>query len=70
LKRTVLFSGFSDNIEDYLGVMNWDDFGTWYIYLFPNELKIDDPLCIGLSTFLPKSKGMDLVDYHYLGREW
>jgi hypothetical protein len=66
----ILFSGFNDDVRDYHGKLNWDDFGTWYIYLYPSELKTEGPLVIGKDSFLEKSKGMDFVDYHSLNKEW
>ena len=66
----ILFSGMEDDFKRYLNMINWDDFGTWYVYLFPTELKSDRTICIGTESFLDKGKGYNTFDYDEISNEW
>ena len=37
----VLFSGACNDMKDYIERVDWDDFGTWYVYLYPSEIKAE-----------------------------
>lgn len=69
-ENCVLFSGANDNIESYEGRINWDDFGTWYIYLFPAPLKLNETMLIGKNVFLERKTGNNLEDYFKLNKAW
>jgi hypothetical protein len=69
-EKYILFSGTTNTLSDYMDRVNWDDFGTWYIYLYPTEIKDDKPLIIGKERLLDKSKGTHYEDYFKLSEEW
>jgi hypothetical protein len=66
----VLFSGSTNDLKDYINRLDWDNFGTWYVYLYPTELKADKPIIIGRDNLLEKGKGESFVDYFNLGKQW
>lgn len=66
----VLFSGTCNELKDYIEKLEWDKFGTWYINLFPADIKAEKPLIIGTEKFLDKKTGEDFVDYFELSKEW
>ena len=66
----VLFCGHINNLEDYFNQLDWDNFGTWYIYLFPSEIKSDYPIIIGRDTFLSRAQGETIANYYEMGKEW
>lgn len=68
--KYVLFSGTTNDIDDYLNRIDWDNFGTWYVFLYPTEIKDDSPVIIGRETFLDKSKGHNYEDFFGLSEEW
>jgi hypothetical protein len=66
----VLFSGTNDTYESYKDKMNWDDFGTWYINLYPAEIKCNKSRIIGLESVLPRVNKDKLEDYFNLNEDW
>lgn len=66
----VLFSGTCNDLKDYIDKLDWDKFGTWYIYLYPAQIKAEQPLIIGIDEPLKKEKGEDISDYFELSKEW
>ena len=66
----VLLSGATNKLADYINLVDWDNFGTWYIFLYPGELKAEKPVIIGKEILLDKGKGQDLHDYFNLSKEW
>lgn len=66
----VLFSGTTNELKDYLNKIDWDNFGTWYVFMYPTEIKDDKPIIIGREKFLEKSKGETYEDYFELSDEW
>jgi hypothetical protein len=66
----VLFSGFCSELKYYIDRVNWDSFGTWYVYIYPSAVKADSPMIIGRDTFLDKAKGYNFADYFMLSDEW
>jgi hypothetical protein len=69
-EKYVLFSGLNNILDEYLNKINWDEFGTWYVFLYPFEIKDEKPVIIGRETYLDKSKGHDFEDYFGLSEEW
>ena len=66
----VLFSGVCNDMKDYIDRVDWDNFGTWYVYLYPSEIKSENPMVIGRETILDKGKGDNLADYFDMSKEW
>ena len=66
----VLFSGVCNEMKDYMDRVDWDNFGTWYVYLYPSEIKAEKPIIIGRETLLDKGKGDNLADYFDMSKEW
>lgn len=69
-ENMVIFSGANNDLDEYLNLINWDAFGTWYIHLFPAEFKMEHTMVIGTSNLLRPQKGEDLLDYQKLNKEW
>ena len=66
----VLFSGTTNNLNDYINQLDWDSFATWYVFLYPMELKDDKTVIIGRERSLEKSKGGNYEHYFGLSDDW
>lgn len=66
----VVFTGANDSFENNIDKIDWNNFGTWYINLYPGEIVNEKTVMLGIDTFLNEPNEVDSVGYFNLSEEW
>ena len=69
----ILFSSTLHDFDNWSGLIDWDDYGTWYAYNFPlKRPDIDEVILLGNNWELPEeiNTNSPLTNYYALGEEW
>jgi hypothetical protein len=66
----ILFSGMVNSLKDYIDKVNWEDYGTWYIYQFPSEISSLPPVIIGRDQFLDTKQRYTSEAFMEMPKDW
>lgn len=69
----ILFSSETHNFDEWINKIDWDFYGTWYVYNFPIMKTLPDEVLIlsnGYEIPINKKERFWLESYYDLEKEW